>query len=395
MAGALVQLALGRGLAAGQGAADGLKHVDGGKAPALGDLSVHDDVAVQNTAHGVGDRLVMVAAVHQNGEQGGDGRRRRAVRPHGAGTGALQQLGQFGEDGGGIALGRRRFARRQTDLALGHRKAGDAVHQAQHLQILVAQELGDGHGHIGRLAAFQGRLVRGGDHDDGAFQPLFAQGLLDELAHLAAPFADQAHDHGVAGRLLGQHGQKHRLAHARPGEDAQALAPAGGGEDVHGPHTQVQPLADPSARVGGRRGCAQGVWGWTLGQRPLAVDGLAEGVDDSAQPGGGRAHAGGLIYDPDVGAGGHALYGSERHQQGLGVAEAHDLGGQGGLTTPSDLGPRPNRQTRQAAPRFNQQAGHARHLAGDDQRVDRFDGGDEIAQKSDPRNRPQQMRQRG
>ena len=41
-------------------------------------------------------------------------------------------------------------------------------------------------------------------------------------------------------------------------------------------------------------------------------------------------------------------------------------------------------QTRQAAAGFDQQAADARHLAGDHQRVDRFDGGDEIAQTRAP-----------
>jgi hypothetical protein len=71
---------------------------------------------------------------------------------------------------------------------------------------------------------------------------------------------------------------------------------------------------------------------------------------------------------------------AERHQQGLGVAEAHHLGRQSRQPTPADLGPRPDRQTRQAAARLDQQARHARHLAGDDQRIDRFDGGDESVQ---------------
>ena len=83
-------------------------------------------------------------------------------------------------------------------------------------------------------------------------QALLAQGLLDEFAHLAAPFADQADDDGVAVGVLGQHRQQHRLADAGAGEDAQALAAAGGGEDVHGAHAQVQPLADPAAGVGRR-----------------------------------------------------------------------------------------------------------------------------------------------
>jgi hypothetical protein len=45
--------------------------------------------------------------------------------------------------------------------------------------------------------------------------------------------------------------------------------------------------------------------------------------------------------------------------------------------TALDLGPGPDRQTRQPAPRLDQQAVHARDLAGHDQRIDRFNGGGE------------------
>ena len=79
---------------------------------------------------------------------------------------------QFGEDGRRIALGGRRLAGGQADLALRHGEAGDAVHQAQHVLVLVAEVLGDRHGHIGGLAPHQRRLVGGGDDDDAARQAL-------------------------------------------------------------------------------------------------------------------------------------------------------------------------------------------------------------------------------
>jgi len=72
---------------------------------------------------------------------------------------------------------------------------------------------------------------------------------------------------------------------------------------------------------------------------------------------------------------------AEGHQQGLGLAEADDLGGQRGLAAPLDLGARADGEAGQSAARLDQQTADARHLAGDDQRVDRFDGGDEIAQR--------------
>ena len=308
---------------------------------------------------------------------------------------AVVPSGRRGEDGGGIALGRRRFARRQTDLALRHGEAGDRVHQAQDLEILIAEVFRQSQGHVGRLAPFQRRLVGGGHHHHSAAQALLAQRLFHELAHLAATFADQADDHDVAAGFLGQHGQQHRLAHAGAGEDAQPLAPAGGGEDVHGPHAEIQPFAHATARVGRRRRGAQGIGGGAEGQGALAVDGLSEGVDDAAQPACCGANGGGGVDDADVGPRGHALHRAEGHQQGLCVAETDDLGRQGIQPAAStDLGPGSDGQTRQAAPALDQKARHARDLAGHDQRIDGFDGGDQVAQE-EPRNQVSGMRDRG
>ena len=45
-----------------------LQHVDRRIAPALGDGALHHDMAVENAAHGVGDRLIVIVAVDQHGE---------------------------------------------------------------------------------------------------------------------------------------------------------------------------------------------------------------------------------------------------------------------------------------------------------------------------------------
>ncbi len=66
------------------GARHRLEHVDGRIAAALGDGALHHDVAVENAAHRVGDRLVMIVAVDQHREDAGDG----ALL--GAGPGAFQ-----------------------------------------------------------------------------------------------------------------------------------------------------------------------------------------------------------------------------------------------------------------------------------------------------------------
>ena len=94
-------------------------------------------MAIQNASDCVRDRLIVVVAVHQHREDAGNGAGADSR------TGPLKQLGQFGEHGRRIALGGRRLACRQADLALGHRKAGDRIHQAQHILVFIAKIFGD------------------------------------------------------------------------------------------------------------------------------------------------------------------------------------------------------------------------------------------------------------
>jgi hypothetical protein len=128
---------------------------------------------------------------------------------------------------------------------------------------LVAEILGDGEGEIGGLAAHQGRLVGGGDHDDAAGGAFIAEVGGQELLHLAAALADQTDDDHVGIGIAGHHAQQRRLADARAGEDAHALAAAEIEECVHGAHADIELLADAAAEEGGRRAGAQGI-----GKRP-------------------------------------------------------------------------------------------------------------------------------
>jgi hypothetical protein len=50
--------------------------------------------------------------------------------------------------------------------------------------------LGDGERRVSRVAAQRRRLIRGGDDDDAASEPFLAEAVFDELARLAAAFAD-------------------------------------------------------------------------------------------------------------------------------------------------------------------------------------------------------------
>ena len=242
------------------------------------------------------------------------------------GPGALQQLRQFGEHGRRIALGGRRLAGRQADLALRHRKARDRIHQAQHVLVLVAEIFGDRQRQIGRLPPHQGGLVRGRHHHDRARQALVAEIVLQEFLHLAAAFADQADHRDVGIDVARQHRQQHRLADAGAGEDAEPLAAAAGQERIERAHAEIERRADALARMRRRRRVAVGHRRRPLRQRPLAVDRLAHRVDDAAEPGRRRPHLAGGIGDHGAAAAPDAFEPGERHHHRIVAGEADHLG---------------------------------------------------------------------
>ena len=112
-------------------------HVDRRPLVARRQLAREHDVAVEDSAHLVGDRIVDVVAPRvEHGVDRGD---RSLVRL----AGALEQPRQHGEHRRRIALPRRRLAGRQADLALRARHAGERVEQQQHALAAVAEVLGD------------------------------------------------------------------------------------------------------------------------------------------------------------------------------------------------------------------------------------------------------------
>ena len=228
-------------------------------------------MAVEDAAHGVGDRLVVVVAVDQHGEDAGDG-----ALPLGAGPGPLQQPRQLGEHRRRIALGGRRLAGGEADLALRHGKARDRIHQHQHVLAFVAEIFGDGERQVGGLAAHQRRLVGGGDHHHRAGEAGVAEIVLQEFLHLAAAFADQPDHRDVGRHVARQHRQQHRFADAGAGENAHALAAAAGQEGIERAHAEIERRADPAAGMRQRRRVAERIRRWPEQQRTLAVDRLAQ-----------------------------------------------------------------------------------------------------------------------
>ncbi len=149
-----------------------------------------------------------------------------------------------------------------------------------------------------------------------------AEVVGDELLHLAAALADEADDRDVGSGVARQHREQHRLADAGAGEDAHALAAAAGEEGVDGADAEIELALDALAPVGGRRLVAQGAGDVAQRQRPLAVDGLAERVDDAAEPARMRIDGGNGVGDLGLAAEADALGRAEGHEQGAAVAEA-------------------------------------------------------------------------
>ena len=182
-------------------------------------------MAVENGACFVGYRFRHVVAFHQNRVQGGDGTLLRLARP-------FHELRQGGKYRGRESSAGRRLAGSEADLPLRPREAGHRVHHQQHLGALVPEILGDGGGHIGRLEPFHGRTLRGRDHDDGLLESFLPDVVLDELAHLAPPLADEGQDLDVRRGIADQHGQQCALAAPGRREDAHPLPFAAGQQAV-------------------------------------------------------------------------------------------------------------------------------------------------------------------
>ncbi len=96
------------------------------------------DMAVQNRARRIGDRILLIVALGQHCVE----RRNRSTTRRSI-AGALDQRRQLREYRGRIALGGRWLADGERDFALRHRIAGQRVHQEQHVLALIAEVLGE------------------------------------------------------------------------------------------------------------------------------------------------------------------------------------------------------------------------------------------------------------
>ncbi len=194
------------------------------------------------------------------------------------------------------------------------------------LRALVAEVLGDGERRVGGVPAQRRRLIGGGDDDDAALQPFLAEAVFDELARLAAAFADQADHRDVRLGVPRQHRQQAGLADAGAGENAQPLPSAACQKRVEGADAEVELALHPLAGVRRRRGIAERIAARADAQRAEPVHRLAEPTDNSAEPI--LAGINGIVVAAHLrpAAGADTGDGTIRHQQASPGSEADDLG---------------------------------------------------------------------
>src|SRR5690606_8601582 len=242
------------------------------------ELAVEHDVAVENGACGVGDRVLLVVAFGQYGIEGSD----RASVFFGAVAGAFHQLRNLGKHRGRVAARNWGLANRQCQFALGLCEASERIHQQQYIEAAVAEIFGNGRGAPGAVQAHQWRIVGGGG-DDNRFAEVFgAKYVFNEFAHFAATFADQTHDDDVGFGETCHLAEQHALADAGAGEQADTLAAADREQRIDRAYANVERLADRHARKGIDRRADHACAVRALDVAAL-VDRVAAAVDDAAE----------------------------------------------------------------------------------------------------------------
>ena len=175
------------------------------------------------------------------------------------------------------------------------------------------------------LTAHQGTFIRGGDDDDRTGETFWPQIVLDELARLAATFADEADDDDIRTGIACQHGQQRRLADARAGENAHALAPAAGQKSVQGAHAKVDLVAHALALMGRWRLAAQGIGVSATRQIAFTIDRTTKGIDHPSQPFVARVDGGRRILDNHARAHADRVDRAEWHGKRPVFGKTHDF----------------------------------------------------------------------
>src|SRR5215213_3836468 len=236
---------------------------------------------------------------------------------------ALQEPRMQVEHVARIGLAARRTAEQQGHLAVGDGLLGQIVIGDHGMHAVVAEELAHGAAREGRQELHRGRIGSGGRDDDGIFQRAVLFENLHELGNRGALLADGDIDAVellalvvalvqrllVEDRVEGDGG----LAGLAVADDQLALAAADRDEGVDGLEARRHRLVNGLARndAGSLHVHAAALGGH---DRTLAVDGVAERVDDAAEQ---------ALADRHVHDGARALHGLAFGDLAVG-AEHHD-----------------------------------------------------------------------
>src|SRR5262249_255930 len=147
----------------------------------------------------------------------------------------------------------------------------------------------------------------------------------EEVLHLTATLADQSDDDNVGVCVARHHAEQGRLADARAGEDAHALAAAEIEESIHGAHADVELLTDAAPEKGRRWARAQRVGEGAGPQRAWSRKRAAQAVTRPAEPAAVRPPRDTPVEHDDRASHADAAEILIGHEQAAPVADADDF----------------------------------------------------------------------
>ena len=199
---------------------------------------------------------------------------------------ALLQARQLGAHRRLITQARRHLAHQAGHLHAGLDEAKDVVDEQQHVAMLVVAEiLGHRQRGVADAETTPRRLVHLSEDHHHVRQHAGCLHVAVDFLALATTLADAAEDADAVvmpDHVVDHFGEQHRLAHARPTEEPRLAAALQRHEHIDDLDARLEDL-----RLGGAPG--QGWWRpvyrtpLDIGQRPHAVDGVAEHVEHARQ----------------------------------------------------------------------------------------------------------------
>jgi hypothetical protein len=274
-------------------------------------------VSIQDGARGVGDRLVVIVAVDEDGEDAGNRSLIGIAKP-------LEDRCEELHRGRGEAARARWFSALEADLTLSGCESREAVEEKENVGAGGAEIVGDRQGAGDGPQAHERRFVRRGHKHDRAGEALLLEAVIEKGTNLAAAFADEDDDVHVRRCIAGDFAEERTLADATAGEQADALTFAEGQEAIKDALAGAEDFGHGGTGHGG---------GWTGERGPFArgadgraaVDGFGESIEDTAEECGTDGDADGAVEGLDFEAVRQALGLMEAHELGVGAFEADDF----------------------------------------------------------------------